>query len=261
MDKEEITTTMTTETPSLFFNFIKEKFNSKFYGVFIISWAIIHWDFLYTLFFVNQNEVGTYFDMLKIEYVKYTYFNCHDLIVGFIESFSLTILAIFIIPRFIIEKFVNEEEIRQIEAKATYIDKKQNVTEKVKEKLKKLNETNKEIEKENTDSNKYYNGYEMTIEDEEDFHKFRKSLYYKSFKDVKDSILRQNGSIKFVKEGGDQSRSEFLDVNTLGYYKSIGLITQKNGSTISFTSKGDYYMKLDYDLSSLPNEWGKTRSV
>lgn len=79
---------------------IEDKATSPVYGVFIISWLIFHWKFVYTAIFVSEEKIwmatgGT----LKSDYLTQTFFNFSDI------SFYLLLALPFLFTWLFIWKF------------------------------------------------------------------------------------------------------------------------------------------------------------
>lgn len=94
---------------------IEEKFESPFYGIFIIYWCLWNWKILYITFSVSEKIIGN-----KLEYIE-DYYNCDFysicllILFPFLSSFfSVYFLPWAITTRFYIKK-VKNDKIKKIE--------------------------------------------------------------------------------------------------------------------------------------------------
>ncbi len=55
---------------------LKNRVTSPIYGIFLISWAVFHWELIYTAFFVSEQKIWEATGgMLKDEYLKQSFFD------------------------------------------------------------------------------------------------------------------------------------------------------------------------------------------
>ncbi len=62
------------EITNSFTEVLKSRVTNSLYGTFIICWSIVHWNFLYSLFFLDSGEILKQTGLLKDQYLYLRYF-------------------------------------------------------------------------------------------------------------------------------------------------------------------------------------------
>lgn len=223
-------------------NRIRDRATSPLYGTFIISWLVIHWDFIYTAFFVSEDKIWNATHQLKNDYLITTYFDVSEpwFYVRFAMPLLLTVLIIWVFPKIItIPAFAKEEkdraQKRRIRSQIKREAEQENLAfEKIKlEKLKTIElsaQTEKAVEA--TDPTKLW---------EADYQEFRESRFYSHFNEIVEAIYAHQGYI----QANTGSMSSFrVSKEILSYAHTNGLVEfGKDKRSIEWTEKGKYFAK------------------
>ena len=94
---------------------LEDRTTSPIYGVFIISWMVVHWKFLYTALFVSEDKIWQTEMLLKSDYLSLTFFdfNSLDFYILLILPFFLTWILIWKIPQWVSIKAYEEAQINE----------------------------------------------------------------------------------------------------------------------------------------------------
>ena len=88
--------------------YFKSRMKTPIYGLFSFWWVVLHWEFFYTLVFVNEKDILTHTGYLKNEYLRMHFMNYSDtafwwwLLLSFLLSSFFTFLMVWLIPRLIL---------------------------------------------------------------------------------------------------------------------------------------------------------------
>lgn len=226
----------------------KTRSKTQVFAIFSSWWVLFHFEFFYTLLFVDQDKILALKHMLKNEYIWTTFVHYHSkdfwlyqaaiaLLCGLLTWFMIRWF-----PRLILNwaygwerqhefsrqriKLGFDEELSKFKAK---------MAENVKQKL--------ESEKASEDIKN-----ELTAAWDEDFKKFKKDPAYLGFDLIIQCIYEYGGDLKVMKydEDSEQSVEEFsVPSGVLAFVDSYDLITIDNDKgKISFTDKGRYFVRL-----------------
>lgn len=225
---------------------IEERLSSPFYGFFALSWFIINWDFVYSVFFIDQAKIYEKFGLLRNEYIfQHILPSLHGkewFLHFLIEPFLLTFLFFWIAPyitRPFYKKYIdNQKQLKKIELlanKMVVIEKTELIKAEVQE----------------AEAMKVAEDVSPEIIWQREFDKFRKTLYFSGFREIRDCIYKYGGKV-LVRGEYPYSEPEFqINTDLLAYVDSNNLINTR-GDTISLTDKGKYFMKqFSEDIGSL----------
>ena len=232
----------------------KKRLTSPLYGVFLISWIVCHWNFIFTMFFVSEDKIWEATKMLKIDYMSKTFRNYSDwkfYLFGALP-FLMTYLIIWHFPKwFSLPAYQKEEE---------YKTKKRKIKIKELNKLKELENTSKEkdiekltLEKKESQKKKEIEIIDPTINWKKEFLEFKNSIYYKDFDIILHSIYKKDGSISWY---NSYKNYDSIPQSILAYGHSNNLIEfgPKQGF-IQLTKKGKFFVK-EFSLKN-----GKTEEM
>jgi hypothetical protein len=215
---------------------LKTKYESSIYGIFITYWLIFHWNFVFTLFFVNENNILNSTGLLKNDYLVSKFFNINDIwfYVLFISPIILTYLTIWKFPKYItIPSFKREQE-DDYEKIIFKLNLQKNIVsaqiEIEKEEIKKNTVVIKNVEEKQK-----IKDINPTIIWDEDYERFKKLDFAHAFSKIIDSVYKKHGYTNMA--------NFEIPENILAYSHSNELIEINNESrTISLTSKGKYFV-------------------
>ena len=223
----------------------KKRLTSPLYGVFLISWIVFHWNFIFTMFFVSEDKIWEATKMLKIDYLSKTFFNYSDwkfYLFGALP-FLMTYLIIWHFPKwFSLPAYEKEEE---------YKTKKRKI--KIRE-LKKIKIRENEFEEQNiksldletkkSEKEKEIEKIDPTKRWRLEYISFRRSKFFKDFNMILKSLYEGGGKIGWY----DNSKWTIVPKNILAYSHSNDIIKiDAKSETISLTEKGKFFVK-EYTL-------------
>lgn len=99
---------------------VKNRLTNSLYGTFFVSWLIFHWNFVFTIFFVDQDIVWKSKMLFKNDYLLQEFFNTNNLYfwISWLAPFLVTYLAIWILPKYILlPAFIEEQDYEFIKKK------------------------------------------------------------------------------------------------------------------------------------------------
>ncbi|MFM2415156.1 MAG: hypothetical protein RI911_849, partial [Candidatus Parcubacteria bacterium] len=91
---------------------IKNRANNSIYGVFMLSWLVFHWNFIFSLLFLSEDNILLKTGLLKNEFLVARYFNLHSFYfwVSWIVPFLLTYVVIWKLPKWVLIKAYTKTE-------------------------------------------------------------------------------------------------------------------------------------------------------
>ena len=75
---------------------VKARLSNTLYGTFAISWLIFHWNFVFSVLFLDQEKIWEYSHLLKDDYLVQRFFNWADwyFYISWLAPFLLTWIVI-----------------------------------------------------------------------------------------------------------------------------------------------------------------------
>lgn len=216
---------------------------SQLYGTFGFWWIVIHWQFFYSLIFLDQNLILKKTGLLKDTYLRRTYFDYSNFFfwVRSVLPFLLTYLTIWWFSRLLLiayRKEKNDEYDRnliKIEVEQKLEKRKATLEEK---KIEQLDVTTERVQKEQA-----VESLETSTWNKE-YEALKKSNIWPHFDELVDCLYSYKGRVKYV-GSGVAHRPEFqLDKDMLAYADSNNLVNyDRQDDHISLTDKGKYFVK------------------
>lgn len=233
------------EITDSFRDIMKKRLTSPIYGIFLISWIIFHWNFIFTIFFVSEDKIWNATGLLKNEYLEKTYFDFMNFkfYILWILPFIITYFIIWWFPKWIsIPAFKKDEEYKTQKRIIEIIEKKKLEEENVKklevitrrtQKEREVKEQEKKIEK-----------IDPTVKWQMEYaHQFRGKPFYGKFRYIIDSIYKYNGDIAVENEYGQGFKFEIpRDILVFSHTNDLITIDKKEGK-IELTEKGKFFVK------------------
>ncbi len=223
----------------------RKRLTTPLYGTFLISWIIFHWEFLYTAFFVSEENILLATKMLKNDYLNHKFFNFFDwyFYASWILPFIVTWLIIWILPRkILLPAFEKEEEYRVEKIKSRIRFERQIVSEETslaKETTKKF-----EAEKEKADQKKIVEKTDPTNFWEKEYLEFKNTKYFVEFDKVVQSVYKKGGRTEW---DWGSTKAYAMSESFLAYLHTHELVTLEDGDQgeplIALTDKGKYYVR------------------
>ena len=217
---------------------VKKRLTSPIYGVFLISWIIFHWEFIFTMFFVSEEKIWQTVGLLKNDYLSRTFFDFSDwyFYISWILPFIITWLVIWKFPKWISIPAFKKGEEDKTEKRIIEIIEQRKLEEESVKKLKVVTEKayeQKEIKK-----------LDPTVGWREEYEQFKKSVFYHKFRFILASIYKHNGRISIIDPYSGKIEFE-ISKDILIYSHTNGLITiDKKSNEIDLTDKGKFFVKL-----------------
>lgn len=227
------------------------------YGIFGFWWIVFHWEFFYTLLFVDQNKIFVKTGLLKNEYLKQRFYDYSHayfwryFILSLLGSLLLTYLMIWVVPRLIlISAFDKEQEhiASKREIKLKYeqnIQEQRTKLEKEKTKLEEQAVKKFEASERKVAQIKKVQKTDPSIMWQEEYEQFADSPLYQRFEQLIRSLYEFGGQVKVVNELEYTTQTVFeLDRNLLAYADANELIRyDRRQNIIELTEKGKYFVK------------------
>lgn len=227
-----------------FFEYWRTRTKTQVYATFAFWWFVLHFEFFYTLLFVEQDKILALKHQLKNEYV-WSYFIDYSslqfwIIQGllFILACLLTWFFIKIFPKLILNKAYSWERDNELDRQARKIEYEVALAEK-KESLLDSQKRQAVSEKETQDIQE-----DINKKWRKDFELFKKDPAFGSFEDILKSIYENRGRIKKTRyEDGSGQVLSRIPSGSLALADGLGLINVDNDKErIELTDKGRYFV-------------------
>jgi hypothetical protein len=226
----------------------KTRLKTPVYGVFAFWWGILHWEFLYTLLFVDQEKIFAKAGLLKNVYLQQTYFDYDDVFFWIRQAVLVGVAALMtyvfiaILPKRVLLPAFKSQKEHEFD-KRSFKLKKDRELESVKQQLEEDRITTLEKTEEKIVKEKDLKKTEEEIW-EADYKKFKRTAMYGSFQAVLNVIYDENGYV-----GGR------ITARLKSYIHAIGLVEydqDASGERFLVTLKGKFFIRRyleDRDLS------------
>ncbi len=218
-------------------NNLKKRLDSPLYGVFLISWLLFHWEFIYTMFFVSEKSILVKTGLLKNEYLLKRFFDFSSIkfYILWIIPFVLTYFIIWKFPKWISLPAFKEEQKFELYKKIIVLDNNKIIK-------------SKEAELEEEDLRKTKAVKEKKSEEKEikdidpteiwsfEYQEFTKKPFSnKLFQEIINSVYKNRGHINSISS------------DVLAYAHSNGLVDfLDNKIQIEITDKGKFFIDKFY---------------
>jgi hypothetical protein len=219
---------------------LKGRLTNPAYGSYIIFWVILHWQFIFSVFSLDQNIVLQKTGLLKNEYLSQTFFNFHDWYFYFswLFPFILTWFVIWILPDLILlPAFEKDQEYELAKKKIRIIQEREVENEQTKleqQNVKKLEAVVEKVTKE-----KEIKEIDPSLQWEEEYEEFKRTSFYNRFNLIITSIYDRYGAI-YWNNNSDGS----IPRDMLAYLDTHELATiNREERNISLTEKGKFFVK------------------
>ncbi|MCI5050717.1 MAG: hypothetical protein MRY57_00195 [Candidatus Pacebacteria bacterium] len=230
--------------------FLKEIFKDRvthpFYKTYAVTWFVVNWKIVYSLFFTSEEYIYLKYNDLRHEYFFKEFFNLNIFenyyfwVFVIILPILFTWLIIWKFPDWIFIKATIKNEKFRVDKKIARIEEEKRLEEDKEELIK----VKKENIKEEVRVDKLVRENKPEIEWDKEYVKFTKTKWYKIFNQVIESAYSYNGRI--IEYGWNQSVEFEMNRNLLAYVHSKNIVTidQHAGqaNTINLTEKGKYFV-------------------
>lgn len=223
---------------------VKNRLTNSLYGTFLVAWAFFHWDFIFSLFALDDNKILLMNGLLKNEYLIQRYFNVYDWYFWFswIMPFILTYIIIWKLPKWVLLDAFGKTEEYEVDKKIIRISQKRRVEQenaKLEEQTaKKVTAVAKQVVEEKkikeADPTKGWN---------EDYENFKKLDFAHKFSKIIESYYKRKAEI--IEYGGNFGEQVIFEVpeDILAYAHSNGIVEiDSKSNKIDPTEKGKYFI-------------------
>lgn len=227
---------------------MEDKVTSPVYGVFVISWLIVHWKFVYTALFVSEEKIWEATGgMLKSDYLTETFFNFSnfEFYLFFLLPFLFTWLLIWKFPKWVsIPAFRKSQEFEVEKSKI----KLQTMSDILKEQLRitELTEQKTKKEKEIKQQEKEIKKIDPTIEWFNEFNNILpKEKDVQAIKEGSRVIYETNGRFVTNLRNVTSGYSTYISSPSLSRLDALGLIkmVSEKRDVMEFTEKGKFFIR------------------
>lgn len=228
---------MANELIDSFFRDLEKRLTTPLYGTFFVSWAILHWKFFITLFFVSEEKIWEVNKLLKNDYLSKILFNCQDWHswLSWILPFFITWLIIWKFPKWLsLPAFRQEAEYKTSKEIIKIRERKKIESEKTK--LEEINIKNLEMVSERTKKEEEIVKLDPTISWKQEYENFINSNFFNKLDLLIDLTYKHNGYL--------HSDYNKMEEDFLAYLHSNELIEiDQTKATIDITKKGKFFIK------------------
>lgn len=234
---------------SIFHQF-NNRMKTTFYGL-LGSWLVLlHWEFFYTLFFVDEQKILDKTGLLKNEYLRQHFMPGGPeywllQAVQFMLALLMTFIMIFVIPRYVLERVYKSEKDHEAAKRKIKLDAESKLVQEQAEAQKattiKLTELETQVKKQNT-VRKRIADKDPTVLWDTDYESLKKLDIYEYFDQLIVCLYQYGGRVLV---SGVQRDVFHLDRDLLAYADANGLVEyDRKEGRVSPTEKGKYFIKL-----------------
>lgn len=223
---------------------LKNRLTNSLYGTFFISWVIFHWNFIFSVFALDDSKVLLMSGLLKNDYLWQRYFSVHDWYFWFswVMPFFLTYIIIWKLPKWVLVDAYTRTEDYETEKKVIKIANQKRI---VREEAQLEEQTTKKVTavaKQKVEEKKIKEA-DPTVEWDGQYQQFKQSKFASIFSMIITSIYEYNGDIKV--EGDLYERIKFqIPQDLLAYAHTNDLVLlDKIKGKIELTAKGKFFVK------------------
>jgi hypothetical protein len=240
-------------------DYFKTRLKTPFYSILLFWWISLHWEFIYTAFFVSGGDILDKTGLLKNEYMVLHFANWHDWrwwclqAVKLLIALLLTVAMIWFLPKYVLfyaYKVQKDQEFEKAKIKIEHDRKvEKEKTKLVTQSVEKLEATKnqvtleKEIEKD-----------DPTLVWEKEFQSFVRIDVYRRFDSLIQALFTYNGKT-ITYSNYDGSVVFNIDRDVLAYADANELVEyDRKEDLVTPTTKGRYFIRRYQENGSLPNE-------
>jgi len=211
---------------------IKKRLNSPIYGTFFIFWLILHWRFVFTIFFMSEDAIIEKTGLLKNDYLVMTFFT-YDFYFWILTfaPFLMTYIAIWILPKYVLIPAFEEDEKNQTTKIVFRITEEKRIEDAKVQKeeavVKKVTAVAKQAVQEKKIKENLSEEEKWDIE----YLQFKKAQAFQHFRSFLQTVY-----------GGANYKHSF-DPNVLAEVDSFNLI-EINDNYVTLNKKGKYFSRL-----------------
>jgi len=221
---------------------VNERMNTGVYGIFLLSWTAFHWEFLYSAFFVNEQNIYLTTGLLRNEYLVRSFFDITSLYfwVSWLMPIAITMLVIWKLPEWVLLPAFRQEEKYRVAKINTRLEVEMGIvsreTKLIEEKEKKLEAEERVIGKQ-----KVVELANPTIGWDDDYERFKKLSFAHKFSKIIESYYKRRAEIV---DTDDYNQVVFeIPEDILAYAHSNGIVEiDSNSNKIVMTDKGKYFI-------------------
>src|SRR4030042_4078453 len=177
-------------------DYIKKRVTTPIWGTFFVFLLIFHWEFVFTIFFVNEDLILARTGYLKNDYLRDVFFDVHNWYFWFSWAMPivLTGLSIWVLPRWLfIPAFKKDEEYKTAKRRIRISEQRKLEEEMVRlegEKVRLGEESVKQLKlvSQKTEEEKKIMKLDPSLGWLEEYNQFRSSIYFNKFKIIIQSI-------------------------------------------------------------------------
>ncbi|HCC05293.1 TPA: hypothetical protein DEP58_03230 [Patescibacteria group bacterium] len=227
---------------------LEDRTTSPIYGVFIISWMVVHWKFLYTALFVSEDKIWQTEMLLKSDYLSLTFFdfNSLDFYILLILPFFLTWILIWKIPQWVSIKAYEEAQINERKKNEIKL-KTKSLLLKGQLEILELTDQNKEKEVKIIQKEEEINKIDPTAEWSKEFKEIvtKNGHLISAIEFGKKIVYRTQGRFATLASDAQNGYRTYITPDSLAILDTFNLITftSKERDIIDFTEKGKFFVQ------------------
>ncbi len=227
---------------------LKNRVTSPIYGIFLISWAVFHWELIYTAFFVSEQKIWEATGgMLKNEYLKQSFFDFSNpsFYIFWVLPFVVTWLVIWKFPKWLSIPAFKKDQESGLEKKKIKLTLEKEL-EKVTKELEKEGLERLKITKEKKQKEKEIEETDPTVIWQREFDQF--VLNQKNIEAVttaNKAIYETEGKFTGNRTNVSSGYNTYLFPDSLSRLDTLGLIkiAPDKRNVMEFTEKGKYFIR------------------
>lgn len=222
---------------------VKNRLTNSLYGTFFVTWLVFHWNFVFSVFSLDDTKILQMTGLLKNDYLYLKYFNINDLYFWFswIMPFILTYIIIWHFPKWVLIKAYKKTEQYKTEKIIIKMSQKIKIeredTQLQEQTAKRVSATIKKFVEE-----KKIKEENPTISWDEDYNKFKRLDFFHNFSKIIESYYKRKADI-VEKDHFDEKVIFEIPEDILAYAHSNEIIEiDKKSNKIEVTTKGKYFI-------------------
>ena len=224
---------------------IRKRTSSAVFGTYILFWAALHWQGIYTTLFVSEDLIEKKFGLLKNEYIKQYFFGWHGWtsLLGYVLPLFMTLVFVWPLPQFVLIHIYRLEQRHKVQRRKVRLEEEEALLVKKETVAKQTQKTLRaEVAAEKT--KKQAAKIDPQLLWKQEFNAFKKSKDYPLFANILRSVYKYAGST-FV-QGKFAGAPEFEVSPQSLKMADVGELITISGGDVRLTDKGKYFARL-YD--------------
>lgn len=222
---------------------VKNRLTNSLYGTFFVTWLVFHWNFVFSVFSLDDTKILQMTGLLKNDYLYQKYFYINNLYFWFswIMPFILTYIIIWHFPKWVLIKAYKKTEEYKTEKIIIKISQKRKIeredTELQKQTAKRVSATVEKFVEE-----KKIKEANPMVGWDEDYEKFKRLDFFYNFSKIIESYYKRKADI-VEKDNFDEKVIFEIPEDILAYAHSNEIIEiDKKSNKIEMTTKGKYFI-------------------